>query len=146
MASQILNCVCDLHHSSRQHRILNPWSEARDRTLVLMDTSWIRLHCTTVVTPLFYFSDPFREKFLESISLSPQVFQSGFHSCYSTETALVKVSIYYHVATSTDFTVSQQHLNRLPTSTFLKFFTWLLEHYSFLVFLQPHWPLCSFFH
>lgn len=24
--------VCDLHHSSRQHQILNPLSEARDRT------------------------------------------------------------------------------------------------------------------
>ena len=26
-----LSCVCDLHHSSRQHQILNPLSEARDR-------------------------------------------------------------------------------------------------------------------
>ena len=25
-----LSCVCDLHHSSRQHQILNPLSEARD--------------------------------------------------------------------------------------------------------------------
>ena len=31
--------VCDLHHSPRQHRILNPLSEARDRTSVLMGTS-----------------------------------------------------------------------------------------------------------
>jgi len=34
--------VCDLHHSSRQRQILNPLSEARDRTCVLMDTSRIR--------------------------------------------------------------------------------------------------------
>ena len=33
--------VCDLHHSSRQCRILNPLSEARDRTRVLMDTSQV---------------------------------------------------------------------------------------------------------
>ena len=33
--------VCDLHHSSRQRRILNPLTEARDRTCVLMDTSQI---------------------------------------------------------------------------------------------------------
>ena len=34
--------VCDLHHSSRQHRhqILNPPSEARDLTCVLKDTSY----------------------------------------------------------------------------------------------------------
>ena len=36
-----LSCVCDLHHSTWQGRILNPLSEARDRTRVLMDTSWV---------------------------------------------------------------------------------------------------------
>ena len=30
---------CDLHHSSRQRWILNPLSEARDHTRVLVDTS-----------------------------------------------------------------------------------------------------------
>ena len=35
-----LSCICDLHRSLRQHWILNPLSEARDRTLTLMDTSW----------------------------------------------------------------------------------------------------------
>ena len=35
------SCVCNLHHSSRQHRILNPLSEARDQTCILMDTSQI---------------------------------------------------------------------------------------------------------
>jgi len=25
-----LNCICNLHHSSRQHLILNPLSKARD--------------------------------------------------------------------------------------------------------------------
>ena len=33
--------VCDLHHSSRQHWILNPLSEARDQTCILMDTSQV---------------------------------------------------------------------------------------------------------
>ena len=28
--------ICDLHHSSQQHRIPDPLSEARDRTLILM--------------------------------------------------------------------------------------------------------------
>ena len=41
-ATQDPSCIFDLHHSSRQHRILNPLSEARDRTPILMDTSWVR--------------------------------------------------------------------------------------------------------
>ena len=32
---------CNLHHSSRQRWILNPLSEARDRTHILMDINWI---------------------------------------------------------------------------------------------------------
>ena len=34
--------VCNLCHSSQQHRILNPRSEARDQTCVLMDTRQMR--------------------------------------------------------------------------------------------------------
>ena len=45
--------VCDLHHSSRQHQILNLLSEARDGTRILMDASWIRFHCATTGTPTF---------------------------------------------------------------------------------------------
>ena len=34
-----LSSVCDLHHSSQQHQILNPLSKARNRTCILMDAS-----------------------------------------------------------------------------------------------------------
>ena len=43
--------VWDLHYSSRQCRILNPLSEARNRTCVLIDTSWVCFCCTTTETP-----------------------------------------------------------------------------------------------
>ena len=33
--------VCNLHCSSQQHPIFNPLSKARDRTRILMDTSWV---------------------------------------------------------------------------------------------------------
>ena len=36
-----LSCIYNLHHSSQQRQDLNPLSEARDRTCVLMDPS----HC-----------------------------------------------------------------------------------------------------
>ena len=33
--------ICDPHHSSQQYQILNPLSEARGQTHILMDTSWV---------------------------------------------------------------------------------------------------------
>ena len=39
-----LSRVCDLHHSPRQRRILNPLSEARARTHVLLDPSQVCEH------------------------------------------------------------------------------------------------------
>ena len=36
--------VCDLYHSSRQRRILNPLSKAKDRTCILMDASQTDFH------------------------------------------------------------------------------------------------------
>ena len=54
-AMQDLSHVCNLHHSSRQHQILNLLSEAKDPTCVLMDTSRIRFCCTTTRTPWFPF-------------------------------------------------------------------------------------------
>ena len=43
--------VCDLHHRSQQCQILNPLSEARDRSCNPMAPSQIHFHC--VGTPLF---------------------------------------------------------------------------------------------
>ena len=39
-----LSYICDLHHSSWQHQIIYPQSEARDQTHVLVDTSWVLYH------------------------------------------------------------------------------------------------------
>ena len=52
-ATPDLSCICNLHHSSQQRRILNSLREARDRTRVLRDSSWIRFCCVTMGTPLF---------------------------------------------------------------------------------------------
>ena len=46
-----LSCICDLHHSSWQHSVLNPQSKARDGTHILMDTSWVPFHWATTGTP-----------------------------------------------------------------------------------------------
>ena len=47
IATPDLSCICDLHHSSRQHHILNLLSKARDQTRSLMDTTWIHYHCAS---------------------------------------------------------------------------------------------------
>ena len=49
-ATQDSSRVCDLHCSSQQCQILNPLLEARDRTYILMVTSWIRYHWTMTGT------------------------------------------------------------------------------------------------
>ena len=43
-ATQDLTPICDLYHSSQQCWILNPLSELRDRTCILMDTSQLHYH------------------------------------------------------------------------------------------------------
>ena len=49
-----LSCVCGLYHSSWQHRILNPLSEARDWTWVLMNASWVHYHGSTTELQLLH--------------------------------------------------------------------------------------------
>ena len=43
--------ICDLHHSSRQCRIVNPLSKAREQTCVLMDPSRACDHWATTGAP-----------------------------------------------------------------------------------------------
>ena len=52
---QIRATAASLHHSSRQHWILNPPSKARDQTRNLTVPSWFRFCCATTGTPVFLF-------------------------------------------------------------------------------------------
>ena len=52
--TQVLSCVCDLHHSSQPHRILNPLNEATNQTCYLMVPSRICFCCTTTGTPAVF--------------------------------------------------------------------------------------------
>ena len=51
--------VCDLHHSSWQWWVLNPLSEARDQTCILMDANQICFCWDTTETPpnFFFFKE-----------------------------------------------------------------------------------------
>ena len=48
-----LSQVWDLHHSSQQRQLPHPLIDARDRTCILTDASWIHFRCATVGTPAF---------------------------------------------------------------------------------------------
>ena len=54
-ATPDLSPICNLHHSSRQHWILNPLSEGRNRTCTLMDTSQLRFRWAMMGTPTLLF-------------------------------------------------------------------------------------------
>ena len=57
-ATRDLSHICDRYHSSWQCRIPNPLNEARDRTQVLMDASWICFCYATAGTHrTLYFRD-----------------------------------------------------------------------------------------
>ena len=56
-AMRNLSHIFNLHHSSQQRRILNPLSEARGQTHIIMDTTQIHFHCITMEMP----SDPVLE-------------------------------------------------------------------------------------
>ena len=43
--------ICNLYHSSRQRQILNPLSEARDRTCIVTNASQICFHRAIMGTP-----------------------------------------------------------------------------------------------
>ena len=49
-ATPDLSPVWDLHHSSRQCRVPDPLSKARNQTCILMNTSQIRFCCITIGT------------------------------------------------------------------------------------------------
>ena len=51
IATSDSSCICDLHHSSWQCWILNPLSEATDRTHNFMVPSQIRFHSPMMETP-----------------------------------------------------------------------------------------------
>ena len=49
------SCICNLYHNSQQCQILSPWSEAKGRICVVMDTNQICFPWATMGTPLSLF-------------------------------------------------------------------------------------------
>ena len=96
--------VCDVHHSSWQHRILNPLSKARDWTCVFMDPSQILFHWAMTRTPilcrilnstykwyLWYLSFSFFHLIWETLVLFTLMQMALFHSFYG----WIVVNIYH---------------------------------------------------
>ena len=76
-----LSHICNLHHSSWQHQILNLLSKVRDWTCVLMDTSQIHFSWARTGTPNHYHLLNV-SKSVVMISLSFQIFVVCFFSLF----------------------------------------------------------------
>ena len=80
-----LSHACDLHHSSRQWQILNPLSEIRDRTCVLMDRSQIHFRCATTGTLVAALLESLEEFFKHSATRPPHQTSDIIHDWYQWE-------------------------------------------------------------
>ena len=71
-ATQDLSHIYDPHHSSWQRQILNPLTEAKDRTHVLTDASRVHYRRATVGTPILCILKgfPLKESMRKSLSFS----------------------------------------------------------------------------
>ena len=77
-----LSLFCDLHHSSRQFQVLNPPSEAKDQTCVLMDTSQICFCWATMGTPFLWFlTMSYCGRDNTTSSFAPKIYKTCFFSC-----------------------------------------------------------------
>ena len=76
------SCTCDLHHRSWQSLIPNPLSEVRDRTCVLMDTSWIHFHCITMETICTMFNSKWiKDLNVERTAISKRLLKDNIGKC-----------------------------------------------------------------
>jgi len=93
-ATRDLSHVCNPHHSSRQHQILNPPSKARGRTHNLTVPSWIHFRRATMGTPIH----SSLSLLLPPLSTSPQFFsyndllQASLIPCFSTQPFFMNLS------------------------------------------------------
>ena len=71
--------VCNLHHSSRQCRILNPLSEARDRNCIFLDTSQFPYHWITFYTQRCRHFSRCGEKIVSCLLLLPYSSEGDKH-------------------------------------------------------------------
>ena len=84
------NRICELHHGSWQHQILNPPSKARDRTHILTDTSY---HCAIKRTPFLSFMANWSVYYFYSFAFSRMPYSWNHTVC----TQPFQISFFYLV-------------------------------------------------
>ena len=95
-ATPDLSHIWDLHHSSGQCQILNPLSDARDQTCILMDTSWICFCSATMGIPFSLFFKIYWSMVVYNVLLASGVQQSesGIH---------INIPILFSIQVITDY-------------------------------------------
>jgi len=80
-----LSHICNLHCSSWQGQILNPLSQGRDQTCILIDVSWFRYCWAKTGTPydMYLGLNPNKQWFLHQfLLLLKEVTKEGHHPLY----------------------------------------------------------------
>ena len=108
-AMQDLSLIFDLHYSSWQRQVLNPLSEARNRTCVLMDASQIRFRCSMMGTTKVFFIYRYPiilAPFVENTIPSPVKHLDNLVDNYFT----VTMRVYFWILNFTLFTSTSVHV------------------------------------
>ena len=124
-----LSHICDLHRSSWQRKILNPMGKAKDWTLVLKDTSWLRIlvwfvnHWATRGTPR-----PLTFKvIIDIVELIVAIFSTVF---YSLPLFFVPSFVFYSFSAFCDFNRASYMISFFPPSlAYQLYFFFFLSFY-----------------
>ena len=81
IAMQDPSHVCDLHHSSQQHQILNPLSKARDWICIRMDASQIHFQWAMTGTPISIFLNFLRLDLCQDVIYPRECFMWTWGEC-----------------------------------------------------------------
>ena len=116
------SCLCDLHPSSRQRRILNPLSKARDRTCNVMAPSRSQFRCTTTGTPslLSFISDVAIEKLDVSYALIPETVLLFLWCFLTSYNAAILSLLGPCLSSQSDVFMNKRYRITKETNTFIK--------------------------
>ena len=139
--------ICNLHHSSWQHWILNALSEARDRTFILTDPSLIGFHCATMGTLDTELVSSCKTAALYSCPPAPHPPPSAFHPVHVTTPSTLCHWNHQHLSFVGAYVTEPHALQVHPCRSAYALFWLVLVGSLFLILdteeIHIHFSLCT---